>query len=110
MKTKKVTFQPYDRKELKFKEPAYPNKKSYVIRFKGNYTRDQIKKYVQQKSNELKKAKGGDNLISVTLRYGNMFKGATRTKAGEKVSLWDPSDSGEAEPGKITGFDIITMF
>jgi hypothetical protein len=108
VKKAEPTFKPYDYKELKFKDPSHPNKKFYVTRFKGDYTRDEIKKYAQKKSDELKKLKGNDNLMSITIRYGNTFKAGRRTLVGTPISLWDTSDSGDVEPGEITGFDIMT--
>ena len=112
-KKKKIDnkFIPYAREQLMFTDPSVKGHRFYVIKFKTEeddpYSRGDIRHYAQNKSNELAKM-SPTSVFSVTLKFiNNNFKAGKRTIAGENVSLWDESDSGDYDQGDIIGFHII---
>lgn len=104
-------FVPYARDRLMFKDPSVKNHYFYSIRFKTNdsepYSRGEIYKFAQQKSNELA-TKSPTSVFSVTLKFASgVHKAGKRTIAGANISLWNESDSGDYDQGDIIGFDVI---
>jgi hypothetical protein len=111
---KKVKKAPKDVPEVRF-DPVFskqiPRKmgdlKFYVTRFQGDYTREQIKKFAQQKSDQLAKLSPNSQHFSVAIAYGEVYRSGKTTAPSEDVSIWDVSDSDVEPKGDITGFDII---
>ena len=105
---RKPEFNPSERKQMKFIDPKYPKYTFFDIRFNGKYTREQIQKYVQGKSNEIKRKHPDSPKFMVTLKYeGGLYRAGARTTPGDPVSLWSPEDSDGFDPGQIVGFNIM---
>ena len=87
------------------------DKELYAVRFhnkkKEGYDRDDIRKFIQDKSNELK-SKYGDVKVSNAIKYSNLnWRGSGFDNAGEAVRVYNPNDYNDIEdPGEITDFEI----
>lgn len=79
--------------------------------FKGKYTRDQIKKIVQEKSNEFKRRNEIQGQIMVSLKYPMGWRSGYFSDFGDNVLLYDHSDSDSTleEPKHFEEFRIYVM-
>lgn len=76
----------------------------------GNiYSMEEIRKYSQEKSNQVKKKNLNTGGFQITLKYSNgQYRSGKMTKQGQKVNIWSVSDSpGDIDNGDIVGF-ILT--
>jgi hypothetical protein len=103
-------FQPVLTKESKVKSKG---KRFYTTFFEGNgktYTYDEIRKFAQKKSNELKKMNDERGYFQVTLKFDEKtYRTSGMTKQGHHVKLWSPEDYDiDIEDwGDIIGFQLI---
>lgn len=68
----------------------------YITYFEGKgatYTYNEIKKFAQEKSNQLKKI-NNEGRIQVTLKFeGNIYRSSGMVDQGDQIKLWSPQDS-----------------
>lgn len=85
---------------------AIGGKKFYYLKYDGDYTIDEIKKYAQQKSNELKKD-GRIQRIQVSVLYSNEGdRSGKMTETGEPIDVKDLKQQYDHDIGDIVGFYI----
>lgn len=96
-------------KQLGFKNPSDPNQIYFVYRYQGNFTREEVREFAQDKSNKIKEQVSDSKLFSVSLQFegSDIYRSGKRTEPGEPINLWDPEDSNEVDDWDITGFDIL---
>jgi hypothetical protein len=109
-KTKKVSIKdlkPYDKKKLNINYKKYPDQNFYAIRYEGEYSREQIQKFAQSKSNSLHNRKPTAAMFAVVLKFENgKWLSGKFTKPGDPVDLWVPYENQE-DYGSIIAFDLL---
>lgn len=78
--------------------------------FTGNFTREQIRKYVQKQSDAYA-AKGFKGMISATLLYPEGWRSGYLTHVGEPIYLYQYADSDfeEDDPDNFRQFEIYLL-
>ena len=109
---KKQKFQtdmkPQEMRVLKIKDPSHPDQEYHLIRYRVDFTREEIRQFAQKKSNEIKKESPDSAVFSVALRFeGGIYRSGKRKAPGEEINLWDTADSDEIIDWDITGFDLL---
>ena len=98
--------------ELKFKDHKLKDQTYYSVRYEfkpSEYKIPEIKKFCQEKSNQLKEH-SPNGIFSIVLKLGNQgqWRSGARTKIGEPVSLWYVSNYDYIDiDEEICGFDIL---
>ena len=93
----------------------YKGKPTQQIRYRGNFTRKQIKKMAQQVSNEFYRA-GDKGQVMVSMKYPDFgTRSAPSTPLGEEVILFALSDyydelDEEDEPDTIKEFSVYVLY
>ena len=96
------------KKKVQYKDPKHPDQSYYRVRYKGKYTRDQIKEFCQSKSNYLHEKSPNSAFITVSLRFSEReFRSGPRTKPSQPVAIWMPYDSTVDPTDQIIGFDLL---
>lgn len=108
---KYTALKPYEIKPLKIKVSRHPDQRFYVMRYRGlnnrTFSTNEIKKFAQIKSNELKKLNPNSAFFSVTVGFKNgLYRNGGRTIPGQDIKLFDQNDY-DIDLGDITSFDIF---
>jgi hypothetical protein len=110
-KTLKKIGIPTEKYALKFINPKYKDQKYFLVRFEGNFTKDQIIKFAQQKSNEIFKKTPQSEVFQIGIKTkSGEFRSGTQTRPGERVTIWSEHDSDGSiviEDEDIAGFDLV---
>lgn len=110
-KTLKTIGAPTESYALKFNNPKYKDQKYFLVRFEGNYTKDQIIKFAQKKSKEIFKKTPQSEVFQIAIKTkSGIFRTGSQTKPGETVKIWSEHDSDGSiviEDEDIAGFDIV---
>ena len=110
-KTLKKIGAPTESYALKFNNPKYKNQKYLLVRFVGNFTKDQIIKYAQISSNKIFKKTPQSEVFQIGIKTkSGQFRSGSQTRPGEKVNIWSDHDSDGSiviEDEDIAGFDLI---
>lgn len=101
-------LKPWTQQEINIVYKAFPDQRFFVSRYQGKYTYEEIRRFAQAKSDALHRVEPESNMFSVNLKFENgKWKGATFTKPGDPVKLWQKMDSpGAKDMGDIIAFDI----
>ncbi len=97
-------IKPYKQSKLSIKMNGKP---VVQMAFKGKYTKDEIKNFVQQQS-DLLKQKNHDGSVQVSIKYPDTWKSGYFTKVGEHVAVYSYMDSNvEADdPDEFSEFRV----
>lgn len=79
------------------------------LKLNGNYTRDGIREYTQQLSNELE-AKGFSGEMEVALKYEENWRAGYFSKVGEPIRLYEYHDSDNDITGEPEHFDEFRIY
>lgn len=100
--------EPYLVQKLGYKDPRHKDQSYYVLRYKGNFSIDEIKQFAQKKSNNLKKDSPESASFRVCINFDDIGpKSGDSTLPGSEISLYDGSDSDVVTGDSTKGFDII---
>lgn len=77
----------------------------------SNWSREQIRQFMQEESNRLKK-KGFKGALATAINYdeGGGWKAGYWSQAGDPIKLWSPDDSGNYEGTDQTTFSTFSYY
>ena len=86
---------------------TYNKKTVYSVRYEGKFNEDEIRKFTQEKSKQMKQKHKKGGIFAVVLRFKTInWRSGGFTQTGRPVSLWHHTDSDINDPGQIIGFEI----